>query len=48
MCIIGSGVNGRGSDGAIEGVKGVKELVGGGLIMGEVMQYLILIWDEMS
>ena len=43
---IGSGVNGRGSNGAIEGFEDAKEVVGGGLVVGEVMQYLILIRDE--
>ena len=41
-----SGVNGGGSDGAIEGFENAKEVVGGGLVMGEVMKYLILIRDE--
>ena len=41
-----SGVNGGGSNGAIEGVKGAKEVIGSGLVVGEEVQYLILIRDE--
>ena len=43
-----SGVNGRGSDGAIEGFENVKEVIGDELVMCEVMKYLILIRDEMA
>ena len=43
---IGSGVNGRGSDGAIEGFEDAKEVRGDGLAVGEVIKYLILIRDE--
>ena len=43
---VGSGVNGRGSDGAIEGFEDAKEIRGDGLAVGEVIKYLILIRDE--
>ena len=43
---VGSGVNGGGSDGAIEGFENAKEVVGNELVVGEVMKYLILIRDE--
>ena len=43
---VGSGVNGRGSDGAIESFEDVKEVRGDGLAVGEVIKYLILIRDE--
>ena len=43
---VGSGVNGRGSDGAIEGFEDAKEVRGDGLAVGEVIKYLILIRDE--
>ena len=43
---VGSGVNGRGSDGAIEGFEDAKEVGGDGLAMGEMIKYLILIRDE--
>ena len=43
---VGGGVNGRGSDGAIEGSENVKEVIGDVLVVGEVMKYLILIRDE--
>ena len=41
-----SGVNGRGSDGAIEGFENAKEVIGDGLVVGEVMKYLVLIRNE--
>ena len=43
---VGSGVNGGGSDGAIESFEDAKEVRGDGLAMGEVIKYLILIRDE--
>ena len=43
---VGSGVNGRGSDGAIEGFEDAKKVRGDGLAVGEVIKYLIFIRDE--
>ena len=43
---VGSGVNGRGSDGAIERFEDAKEVRGDRLTVGEVIKYLILIRDE--
>ena len=45
---VGSGVNGRSSDGAIESFEDAKEARGDGLSVGEVIKYLILIRDETS
>ena len=43
---VGSGVNGGGSDGAIERFEDAKEVRGNGLTVGEVIKYLVLIRDE--
>ena len=37
-----------GVNGAIEGFENAKEVIGDGLVVGEVMKYLILIRDEMT
>ena len=43
---VGSGVNGRRGDGAIESFEDAKEVRGDGLAVGKVIKYLILIRDE--
>ena len=43
---VGSGVNGGGSNGAIEGFEDAKEVRGDRRAMGKVIKYLILIRDE--